>query len=262
MKFAQSAILSLQADRSSLIQVVVSISLESVTALANNLNFMKGRHMVSSFLFVRIVMDIYKTIKTEAHDEFVERRSRFIGYIKPVIDEESAIDFINEKKRIHWDATHNVYAYILREGQIKRYSDDGEPQGTAGIPVLDVLQKADIVDVVVVVTRYFGGILLGAGGLVRAYSHGASIAVAAGGIITMEKSLKLALTCDYNQYGKLSGLIPTFGGVIENSEFTDSVELSFYLPKDKYDPFVKLLADVTCGSVDAEITGEEWTEQK
>lgn len=205
-------------------------------------------------------MEIYKTIKNEAQDEFVERRSKFIGYIKPVQEEQEAIGFINEKKRIHWDATHNVYAYILRNGQIKRYSDDGEPQGTAGIPVLDVLQKAGIVDAVVVVTRYFGGILLGGGGLVRAYSHGASIAVNAGGIITMEKSLKVTLSCDYNQYGKLSGVVPLFGGNIYNSEFTDCVGLEFYLPKDKYESFTKELADITCGSVEAEIIGEEWVE--
>lgn len=205
-------------------------------------------------------MEIYKTIKNEAQDEFVERRSKFIGYIKPVQEEQEAIDFINEKKHIHWDATHNVYAYILQNGQIKRYSDDGEPQGTAGIPVLDVLQKAGIVDAVVVVTRYFGGILLGGGGLVRAYSHGASIAVNAGGIITMEKSLKVALSCDYNQYGKLSGVVPLFGGNIYNSEFTDCVGLEFYLPKVKYESFIKELADITCGSVEAEIIGEEWVE--
>ena len=205
-------------------------------------------------------MEIYKTIKNEAQDEFVERRSKFIGYIKPVQEEQEAIDFINKKKRIHWDATHNVYAYILQNGQIKRYSDDGEPQGTAGIPVLDVLQKAEIVDAVVVVTRYFGGILLGGGGLVRAYSHGASIAVNAGGIITMEKSLKVTLSCDYNQYGKLSGVVPLFGGNIYNSEFTDCVGLEFYLPKDKYESFTKELADITCGSVEAEIIGEEWVE--
>lgn len=207
-------------------------------------------------------MEIYKTVRSEAQDEFIEKRSRFIGYIKPVTKEQDAIDFINEKKRIHWNATHNVYAYILRNGLIKRYSDDGEPQGTAGIPVLDVLQKSDIVDAVVVVTRYFGGVLLGAGGLVRAYSHGASIAVAAGGIITMEKSLKLSLNCDYNQYGKLSGLIPEFGGSIESSQFTENVEMSFYLPKGKYESFIKELADLTCGSVESEITGEEWTEQR
>ena len=205
-------------------------------------------------------MEIYKTIKNEAQDEFVERRSKFIGYIKPVQEEQEAIAFINEKKRIHWDATHNVYAYILQNGQIKRYSDDGEPQGTAGIPVLDVLQKAGIVDAVVVVTRYFGGILLGGGGLVRAYSHGASIAVNAGGIITMEKSLKVTLSCDYNQYGKLSGVVPLFGGNIYNSEFTDCVGLEFYLPKDKYESFTKELADITCGSVEAKIIGEEWVE--
>ena len=122
------------------------------------------------------------------------------------------------------------------------------------------MQKAGIVDAVVVVTRYFGGILLGGGGLVRAYSHGASIAVNAGGIITMEKSLKVTLSCDYNQYGKLSGVVPLFGGNIYNSEFTDCVGLEFYLPKDKYESFTKELADITCGSVEAEIIGEEWVE--
>lgn len=217
---------------------------------------------MSSFLFGGSGMEIYKTVRTAAQDEFTEKRSRFIGYISPIADENQAIEFINEKKRIHWDATHNVYAYILREGQIKRYSDDGEPQGTAGIPVLDVMQKSGIVDAVIVVTRYFGGIMLGAGGLVRAYSHGASIAAVAGGIVTMEKSLILSLVCDYNQYGRLSGLIPEFGGMIDNSEFTENVTLLFHLPKDMYELFVKELADVTCGSVEAEIIGEEWREQR
>lgn len=206
-------------------------------------------------------MEIYKTIKNEAQDEFIEKRSKFIGYIKPITEEEQAIDFINEKKHIHWDATHNVYAYILKNGQIKRYSDDGEPQGTAGIPVLDVLQKSGIVDAVVVVTRYFGGIMLGAGGLVRAYSHGASLAVSAGGVVTMERSLRLSLNCDYNQYGKLSGLISEYSGAIDNSEFSDNVKLLFHLPKDRYDLFIKNLADVTCGSVETEILGEQWTEK-
>ena len=98
----------------------------------------------------------YKTVKEYGEAEFVEKRSRFIGYCKPVKTEEEAIAFINEKKSKHWDATHNVYAYCIREGNIKRYSDDGEPQGTAGIPTLDVLQKSGVTDAVVVVTRYFG----------------------------------------------------------------------------------------------------------
>ena len=105
-------------------------------------------------------MKDYLTIEGFAEDEFVEKKSRFIGYAKHVETEEEAVSFINELKQKHWDATHNVYAYVLRDGQIRRYSDDGEPQGTAGIPTLDVILKEGVVDVCVVVTRYFGGCLL------------------------------------------------------------------------------------------------------
>ena len=154
----------------------------------------------------------YKTVKQEASDDFVERRSRFIGHALPVKSEEEAVAFINRMKTEYWDADHNVYAYILRDGQIRRYSDDGEPQGTAGIPVLDVIQKSGLVDVVVVVTRYFGGILLGAGGLVRAYSHGASLALSAAQPLTMRMFELAELVCDYNQYGRVSSLIPECGG--------------------------------------------------
>ena len=145
--------------------------------------------------------DSYKTVQLETCDEFTEKRSRFIGYIKPVQTEEEAIAFIQSIKTKHWDARHNVYAYCLREGQIKRYSDDVEPQGTAGIPTLDVLLKTGVTDVVVVVTRYFGGILLGGGGLVRAYSHATRLAVEKAQVITMAVCKLCALTCDYNQYG-------------------------------------------------------------
>ena len=106
-------------------------------------------------------MDQYRTVKNEAEDEFVERRSRFIGRVKPVKTEEDAVSFIRACKSKYWDASHNVYAYSLREGSVRRYSDDGEPQGTAGVPVLEVLQKSGVTDLVVVVTRYFGGVLLG-----------------------------------------------------------------------------------------------------
>lgn len=107
----------------------------------------------------------YKTVRAESQDEFVERKSRFIGYIAPVKTEKEAQDFIVKISKQHFDATHNVYAYVLRDGMTRRYSDNGEPQGTAGVPVLDVLLKEGLTDVCVVVTRYFGGIMLGAGGL-------------------------------------------------------------------------------------------------
>ena len=172
-------------------------------------------------------MDQYRTVKNEAEDEFVERRARFIGRVKPVKTEEDAVSFIRACKSKYWDASHTVYAYSLREGSVRRYSDDGEPQGTAGVPVLEVLQKSGVTDLVVVVTRYFGGVLLGAGGLVRAYSHGAKIALDAGRIITMALCQTAELVCDYNQYGRLLSLIPEAGGVVTDTQFTDVVEISF-----------------------------------
>lgn len=194
-------------------------------------------------------MGEYRTIASQAQDEFVEKRSRFIGYAKPVTTEEEAVAFIGEIKSKHWDATHNVYAYRLRQGQIQRYSDDGEPQGTAGIPVLDVLQKSDVTDAVLVVTRYFGGILLGGGGLVRAYSHGASIALQAAGVITMRECALLRLTCDYSQYGRVSSLVPECGGVIDDTAFTEAVSLSFHMTPENMASFARQLADATNGQV-------------
>lgn len=200
----------------------------------------------------------YKTVSLETSDEFVEKRSRFIGYIKPVKTEAEAVEFIQSIKSKHWDATHNVYAYCLREGQIKRYSDDGEPQGTAGIPTLDVLLKTGVVDVVVVVTRYFGGILLGGGGLVRAYSHAARIAVDAAQVITMKVCKLCSLTCDYNQYGKVSSLIPECGGFLDDSDFGENVTLKFHMDEDDLGAFEKQLADATCGSVSVNCDGEKF----
>ncbi len=203
-------------------------------------------------------MSSYKTVEKEAYDEFIEQRSRFIGYVKPVKTEEEAQSFINEKRQKHWDATHNVYAYVLREEKIQRYSDDGEPHGTAGVPVLDVILKSGLTDIVVVVTRYFGGILLGAGGLVRAYTKGAKIAVAAGSIITMSNCISARLRCDYSQYGKISGLLPSFGGVIDNTEFTDNIELEYHIIPEKYDSLQKQIADFTCGKVYSEVIEESF----
>ena len=200
----------------------------------------------------------YRTIAQAAQDEFVEKRSRFIGYARPVQTEEEAQAFIAEMKSRHWDATHNVYAYILREGNIQRYSDDGEPQGTAGIPTLDVLQKSHVTDVAVVVTRYFGGILLGGGGLVRAYSHGASIALKAAGIITMKECSLLMLSCDYSRYGRVSSLIPECGGIIDDTDFAGDVTLSFHMVPELMGSFARKLADATNGQVTFEECGSQY----
>jgi uncharacterized YigZ family protein len=203
----------------------------------------------------------YKTVKLNAYDEFIEKRSRFIGYCKPVTTEQEAVDFINTIKKEHWDATHNVYAYNLREGQIKRYSDDGEPQGTAGMPVLDVILKSDVVDVVVVVTRYFGGVLLGTGGLVRAYSKGSKVALEASNIVTMELCSKCQIKCSYNQYGKVNTLIMQSGGYVDDSSFADNVIIDFHMPVDLVAQLNKSLADATAGEVNAEILSEDYYEK-
>lgn len=201
-------------------------------------------------------MDSYKTIRKEALDEYVVKKSRFIGHIKPVTTQEEALAFIQEISKKHWDATHNVYAYILREGGVKRFSDDGEPQGTSGIPTLDVLEKSGLTDCCVVTTRYFGGIMLGAGGLVRAYSHSASIAVAAGGIVTRALCARLQVTCDYYFYGKLSSLVPENGGIIEDTIFEDNVTLIFRLPCSDVDSFNAKLIDISNGKYSAKKTDE------
>ncbi len=200
----------------------------------------------------------YTTVRRECSAEFVERRSRFIGHIKPVVTEEEAIAFIEEKRSKYWDATHNVYAYSLREGNVCRYSDDGEPSGTAGMPVLSVLTKPGITDAVIVVTRYFGGILLGGGGLVRAYSHGAAIAVEESGLLVMRQCVIGRVECDYSSYGRVASLIPEMGGVVDDSQFTDKVELTFHMTAEQLAAMEPRLADATCGACKAQVTGERF----
>lgn len=200
----------------------------------------------------------YKTVSRSAKDEFVEKRSRFIGYCKPVSSEQEAIDFINEKRSEHWNATHNVYAYSLREGNIKRYSDDGEPSGTAGMPTLDVITKNEIYDVCVVVTRYFGGVLLGTGGLVRAYSQGAKLALEAGGIVLMQSCDICSLKCSYNQYGKISSQIIDMGAVVDDTIFETDVIIKFHIKSQSLPSLNKMLADLTCGEVQVALDGNDF----
>ncbi len=203
-------------------------------------------------------MQEYKTILKPVSVEFVERRSRFIGHVCPVESEEEALAFLAELRTRHWDATHNVYAYSLRQSGIQRYSDDGEPQGTAGIPSLDVLRKSGVTDVIAVVTRYFGGILLGAGGLVRAYSHAVSLALEESGIAVMRMCALAELTCSYSQYGRVAALIPECGGILDDSQFGESVTLSFHIAPDALPAFDRELADATCGEGSVSVSGERF----
>ena len=202
----------------------------------------------------------YRTVKEFNSDEYIVKRSRFIGYAKPVTTVDEANAFIAEIKSKHWDATHNVYAYILREGGVKRYSDDGEPQGTAGVPVLDVLEKENVVDVVVVVTRYFGGILLGGGGLVRAYSHSAKIGLDSAKIITMALCLDLEVKCDYTFYGKLGAFLANEGAVILDTQFTDEVKVAFRIKSDFLNELNKKLTELSNGRVSATVVSENFCE--
>ena len=202
----------------------------------------------------------YKTIKQRASDEFIEKKSRFIGYIAPVETEDEAIAFINEIRTKHRDATHNVYAYSLRAGQIKRASDDGEPQGTGGVPMLNVLNGNELVDVCCVVTRYFGGTLLGVGGLVRAYTEGAKIAVAAGGIKTVAESADVKITCDYNLYGKIEHFIGEKGIYVVESDFGADVNITVRLRTEETDAFERDITELTSAKAKTEIISRGWNE--
>ncbi|WP_296977295.1 YigZ family protein [uncultured Eubacterium sp.] len=192
-------------------------------------------------------MQEYKTVEKEASDFFIEKKSKFIGYAKPVKTQEDALEFILKIKSKHWDATHNVYAYVLRENNIQRYSDDGEPSGTAGVPVLDVMLKESLVDVCVVATRYFGGTLLGAGGLVRAYSHTSKIALDAAGIITMAQCSVMSAEVDYSFYDRLNILLSDFSAVILNTSFSDKVCVEFSVKENIVDLLNAKLIDVSNG---------------
>lgn len=198
----------------------------------------------------------YYTVSEAAEASFIEKRSEFIGYIAPVKTNEEAVNFINTIKAKHRKAKHNVYAYILRKDNISRYSDDGEPQGTAGVPVLDVLQKRGLTDVCVVVTRYFGGILLGGGGLVRAYSHAASLACDAAHTMDMCLCHRLKICTDYGMYGKLTYILPNFETITVNSDFADSVTLELLVLSKKLSALISEITEITNGSAEITDCGE------
>ena len=194
-------------------------------------------------------MKPYLVPTKDADVEFIERRSRFIGHIFATDTEEEALARLKQMRETYWDATHNVYAYIIRDGAT-RFSDDGEPGGTAGMPILQVLQREEIFNVTCVVTRYFGGILLGAGGLVRAYAHSAKIALDAAGRSVKQVWTKLYLPCPYSWFERIRLEVSAFGGVIENTDFGADVSFDLLLPEAQVEPFLARVLDLSAGTIE------------
>ncbi len=202
-------------------------------------------------------MDEYLVPTGYGEDEFMEKKSRFIGRVWCVETEEEALARIQEMKKQHNDATHNCWAYVIRDGAA-RFSDDGEPGGTAGNPMMQVLQREQLYNVVCVVTRYFGGVLLGAGGLVRAYTKGAKIAVDAAG-----KSMKrvwsvLYVPCPYTFYERVKLEVAAFDGIIRDTQFGAEVELEILVAEEKTQAFLDALTDLTAGTVEGMETSKEY----
>lgn len=195
-----------------------------------------------------IITEGYTTVAARAAAEFVEKKSRFIGTAAPVTTEEQALDFISGVRAENREARHNVYAYILRQGQLSRFSDDGEPQGTGGRPVLELLQKQELTDVAVVVTRYFGGILLGTGGLTRAYGQGAKLAVAAAKVQKMLPAVRVELDIGYDLYGQLTYILPDYGAMVESSDFAQGIRLVLRMEECLLDAFCTRLRELSAGT--------------
>ena len=189
--------------------------------------------------------------------EFVEKRSSFLGHVRYVETEDEAKAFVTEMKKKFYDARHNCWCYIIKDGAVL-YSDDGEPQGTAGIPMLEVLKREGVTNVVCVVTRYFGGVLLGTGGLLRAYTKSAKDALDAAGICVVRRWVKAEIACSYAMLERLKTECTAIGGVVADIEYSADVCLKLLLPEDKADAFSQRTADVTAGASELEITGEEF----
>lgn len=200
----------------------------------------------------------WTTVKEAATASFIERKSEFIGSICPVTTEEEALAFVASVKKQYADAKHNVYAYILRDNNITRFSDDGEPHGTAGMPVLDVLRKEGVTDVAVVVTRYFGGILLGTGGLVRAYSQSAKMALDAAGKAVMQKLTVFSVRVSYADLQKIEPVLNAQSLVRLNAVYESDVRLELAILEAGYSPLADALTERTGGRAIIRIEGERF----
>ena len=197
---------------------------------------------------------MYKTVRAEAHTELIEKRSRFIAHVKSVKTEEEALGFLSEIRTEHSMATHNVFAYVLRDNNLSRFSDDGEPSKTAGPPVLVVIVREGLTNVIIVITRYFGGTLLGTGGLVRAYGGAAKLGVDSAGICTITNCGVFLCECDYGNWGKLSNILQKVS--VLDTEFTDKVLVKFAVAEQQENIFLKELTEIFNGRLEPVRTGE------
>ena len=189
--------------------------------------------------------------------EFTEKRSRFIGHLLPVKTEEQARDFIGQMKKKYYDARHNCWCYLIGDSVV-RYSDDGEPQGTAGQPMLNVFQRENVTDVVCVVTRYFGGVLLGAGGLTRAYSKSARDALCAAGVSEMGLWAAVSVPCPYGLFERVKGEAAALGGIIDGAEYGADIRLDVSLPGESVDALASRLTELSAGGIQIVRLGEEY----
>lgn len=200
----------------------------------------------------------YTTLREEAVGEITEKKSRFIATVVPVETEQEALDFIAAKKKEYWDARHNCSAYIIREDKpLERCSDDGEPSRTAGMPMLEVLKGAGLSNVCCVVTRYFGGVLLGTGGLVRAYQGAVSEALSHAVTITHRLLNEVVFTLDYTAYGKLQYLAAADNLFIADTAFTDNVAVTLMLDDEQLGSLSKKMCEATSGACIIEVTGKK-----
>ena len=189
--------------------------------------------------------------------ELTEKRSQFLGHVRCVETEEQARAFIAEMKKKYYDARHNCWCYIIRGGA-ERYSDDGEPQGTAGIPMLEVFRREGVTNVVCVVTRYFGGVLLGAGGLLRAYTKSAKDALTAAGVSAVRRWVELDIPCSYAQSEKLKLEVAAVGGVVAGMDYAAGVTIKALAPEERAEDFCARIFDISAGSVQPVVTGEDF----
>lgn len=192
----------------------------------------------------------FLTVQKEASAELEEKKSRFIATVKPVASEEEARSFIEGLKSRYWNATHNVYAYYLCEGAVQqKFSDDGEPSGTAGLPVLEAIKKLGVQDAAVVVTRYFGGTLLGASGLVRAYGKSAAMGIEAAGIIKRQLCVEAEIALDYSLLGKVQAIAASKGYKVKDTVYAQNVTMYLYIPVDEFEVFSELMTEATNANV-------------
>ena len=206
---------------------------------------------------------VYKTVHKYGKDEIIINKSRFIGHSIPINTEDEAMEIINKLKSEYYDATHNVYAYVLgKDNNKQKFNDDGEPSGTAGLPVLEVIKKEDLRNVLVVVTRYFGGIKLGGGGLIRAYTKGAKIGLEAGLIIDRVLHKKLKLRINYSAYGAVENYLNNGMYIIDNTIYDDAVNIYVYVNVSEVDSFIHHIKGLTSGDVVVDDLADQYISMK